>query len=357
MIISRITRFYNALLQLYPRNFQAEFGEEMAEVFSQAAEEAYAKSTFALVHLCLAELVNFPSAAVRARLQPQTSRQNSSAVLRQSQPLEQSWKELALALLVFLLPAVLIMTNRAPGLPVSIGLPAAFLFLAVMITIGWLGGFPLWSIPYIGIVLVISAYLHLFQWIAGLVSDSLIANFSSGPWDRSAYIVLEIAATGMMWLMLFCLTLLVVALLVVFNRFQPLLKRVRNDWSLLSYVLYGESVFALILLFENHHSDLNYAIASLLCLLTGVWFYLRSSARWRRLLALVSCLTLAVGIAVLEKWRLSPQGGWQIGGLFIVSQTKALLVSWIWMVIGVLLPALLSRLPSRSTRSPATDLK
>jgi hypothetical protein len=160
-------------------------------------------------------------------------------------------------------------------------------------------------------------------------------------------------STGMMWLMLFCLTLLVIALLAVFNRFQPLLRRIRHDWTLLSYILYGESFFALLLLFGSHRYEPNYAIASLFCLVSGMWFFARSPRRWQRLLALLSCLTLAIGVAALEKWQLLPgQVGLSWSNLRF-SEPGRLLLSWVWMVAALLLPALLYRLPPAPTRAPA----
>jgi hypothetical protein len=225
------------LLLLYPPGFRAEFGEEMQSIFTLAVEEASERGTNALARLCLGELASLPAALLRAYGQALNRRAASDTVPTQPNLLESSWRELLLALAVFLLPAVLVLANGTSQVPASLGLPAAGLFLAVMLLIGWLGGFPLWSLPYVGLVLAVAAYLHLFQWVAGLVRPALINNFSPGPLDRSTYLLLEVASTGMLWLMLFCLTLLVVALLAVFNRFQLLLVRVRHDWSLLSYVL------------------------------------------------------------------------------------------------------------------------
>jgi hypothetical protein len=142
----------------------------------------------------------------------------------------------------------------------------------------------------------------------------------------------------------------------VFNRFQPLLNRLRHDWSLLSYILYGESVFALVVLFESHRSDPNYAIASLLCLLAGVWFYLRSPSRGLRLMALVACLTLAVGVAVLEKRPPELAAGESLWITLSSAEAGRLLLTWAAMVVALLLPGLLSRSFSRGNRPTAGGL-
>jgi hypothetical protein len=353
MIVHYLTRLYTTLLRLYPRGFYVEFSEEMREAFSQAAEEAAAQGNLPLARLFLQELISLPASIVHAGQQAQGARPVSSSLALQHSPFEQSGRELLLALAVFLLPAVMILVGGAPQTSASFGMPATLLFLIVMIVIGWLGGFPLWSLPYVGLVLAIAGYLVLFQWVASLVSPALISSFTPGVWDRSTYLLLEVVSNGMVWLMLFCLTLMVVALLAVFNRFQPLLARVRQDWTLLSYILYGESFFALFLLFENHRYEPNYAIAGLFCLLAGVWFYLHSSAQWKRLLALLGCLTLAVGIAVLANRQLAPGLDWAASGTLRVSNVGRLLLSWIWMVLALLLPGLLSRLPALPASTPS----
>jgi hypothetical protein len=208
----------------------------------------------------------------------------------------------------------MILVNRVPSRSLrrqyhAIELPVVILFLVVMIPVGRLGGFPLWSLPYVGIVVVIAGYLYLFQWVAALVTPSLISNFPVVPSDPSAYLLLEVVSTGMLWLMLFCLTLLVVALLAVFNRFQPLLKRVRHDWTQLSFILYGESVFALVLLFENHRFDLLHdrhpVLSGCRCLvLLALFCPMATSA------GLAGWPDAGCGIVALGNWPVSPGERW-----------------------------------------------
>ncbi len=351
MSIHWITRLYSALLHLYPPGFYGEFAEEMIDSFSQAVEEARTKSVVALGRLFLNEAASLPGSILYVHRQAR--RQHRVAELpQQNSFFEQSWRELILALAVFLLPAVMILIEQVQQTSRSFDLPATLFFLAVMITIGWFGGLPLWSKTYIGTILAVAVYLFVFQWVISQVSPSIISSFSSGPWDPSTYMVLEIISNGMLWLMLFCLTLLVVALLAVFNRFQPLLSRVRQDWSLLSFIIYGESVFAL-LLFESRRYDPNYSLASLLCLLAGIWFFLRSQKRRQRLLALASCLTVAALVAVLADWPPALPQDWIDWSLLRLSEDGRLLFYWLWMMACLLLPGLLSRRLSRRGSQPS----
>ena len=326
---------YAVLLWLYPPDFRREFGEEMREVFAQAAADAAGKNPLEVIALVANELLLLPSAVLRLHAQ---ARRNLPVSATRLPPLELSWRELLLSLAVFLLPAVMLLTSQPSPANAASPTHPAILFLAVMIAAGFLRGLPLRSSPYFGLVLAVAGYLSIFQWVVSMVSPALISDLTPGAWDRSTYLLLQIISTGMLWLMLFCLTLLVVTLLAIFNRFRPLFQRVEGDWTLLSYVLYGESVFVLLLLFENYRTAPVYAIASLFCLAGGAWFYLRAAQGGRRILALVGGVTLAMWIAALSRGVLGETG----------SVSLPVLVTWIWMVVALLLPALLRHPPRQA---------
>jgi hypothetical protein len=68
----------------------------------------------------------------------------------------------------------------------------------------------------------------------------------------------------------------------------------------------------------------------------------------QRLLALLACLTLAIGVAALGRW---PMVG--AGDELLPAEAGRLLLAWGWMVAALLLPGLLTRLPrSGSPRAP-----
>lgn len=345
---------YAVLLWLYPPDFRREFGDEMREVFSQAAAEAAGKNPLELIALVFNEILQLPAATLRAHAQ---ARRNAQLAAPHLPPLELSWKELLLTLAVFLLPAMMLLSGQPTRAGSPITAHAALLFLGVMVATGFLRGSPLRSSPYFGLVLVVSAYLYLFQWVVALVSPALISDLTPGAWDRSTYLLLQIISTGMMWLMLFCLTLLVVALLAIFNRFRPLFQRVEHDWTLLSYVLYGESVFVLLLLFDNYRSAPAYALASLLCLAGGAWFYLRAAQGGRRILALLAGVTLAMWIAAFSKGTLTQGDANPLRAMFNLAaggswtESGRVLLAWGWMVIALMLPALLRR-PTQQLSPP-----
>jgi hypothetical protein len=354
MIYHWLTQLYRVLLYLYPASFRDEFGEEMLEVFSISIREASRKSITALADRCLHEFVGLSFSILRIHKSRHFKRQPSSTLPGQDGLLfERNWRELAFALVIFLLPAGLILINQSPQVSISFSLLAAVSFLGMMVILGWLGGKPLWSLPYVSIILVIAGYLYLFQWVVNSVAPSIATNLP-GAWDPSSYLLLKVASHGMLWLTLFCLTLLIVAALAVFNRFQPLFNRVQEDWTQLSYILYGESIFALLVLFKSHHLNAGYSIASLLILLTGIWFFLRSSAQSQRILALLACLTLAVGVVTFDlSASITSSGIADLVNEFTAPEGGRLLLSWVLMAAALLLPGVLARSRSHGRLSPS----
>jgi hypothetical protein len=63
--IQHLTSGYERLLKLYPADFHAEFGEEMADVFDSALQDVSRDGLFALTAVCLRELVDFPKNLLR----------------------------------------------------------------------------------------------------------------------------------------------------------------------------------------------------------------------------------------------------------------------------------------------------
>lgn len=99
-----------ALLHLYPSEYRQEYAEEMQEVFSQATENASKKGTFSLGQLLIKELLSLPFSALRVHLQVRSASAAANAGTNPDAPLDLSWRELLIALAVFLLPAMMILS-------------------------------------------------------------------------------------------------------------------------------------------------------------------------------------------------------------------------------------------------------
>jgi hypothetical protein len=82
---------------------------------------------------------------------------------------------------------------------------------------------------------------------------------------------------------------------------RPFHWRLRRDATLLSFSLYGATLLALLLTFDDNVGDRPYKIVAMLLLAAGAWCYLRSTRLWHRLLALLTALTLAMAVAAVGK--------------------------------------------------------
>lgn len=150
------------------------------------------------------------------------------------------------------------------------------------------------------------------------------------------------------------LILLVFLLLVISRlvpRFRPFHQRLRDDWTLLSFLLYGAVPFALWITFDGCVNEEPFFVLSLLMLALGGWFYLRNDEPLNRFVSLhiglaLAMLTAAVGKAVLfeESWP-------QLYDLTWKNEVIYTLVTWVWLASIMLMPALLNLLP-RSENPP-----
>jgi hypothetical protein len=142
-------------------------------------------------------------------------------------------------------------------------------------------------------------------------------------------------------------------------------QRIRADWTQLSFLLYGGLVITITLMFDEYHHAEVWRFMAWACLALGAWLYLRAKRRKLRILALVCAATGTMWIIALAKWVLIPLQKWPTGYPVSPSEatrwveTGSALFGWIWILIMLLAPALLSLLPpapdpvASSERGPA----
>lgn len=339
---------YGSLLRLYPRGFREDFSEEMLEVFEQTAAEAADRGALALGHFLLRELRDLPFYAFWETRQHSDS---APAKAPASQPAGGlSRPESLVALAVFLIPAGLILLNTAPPSLAARAIPPGILGLLFIGSLtGLIKRFPRWSLPYLGLVFSAIIFLFLFQWEAERIATELASRFVVQSSDELGLLLLITFWKGVVWLSLLMLVSFVVLLLALFSPFRPLIHRLQEDWTQLSYLLYGGAMLALVLTFDEYRTQTPYALAALLCLAAGGYGYLRSSRPRRGFLALVTGATLAMWIAALGVWLLAPQD-WlallhgQLPDSERFYAAEQALIGWIWMLVVLALPGLLKLL-------------
>lgn len=90
---------------------------------------------------------------------------------------------------------------------------------------------------------------------------------------------------------------------------HPIAEHFRQDWSRLSFLMYG--VALLPVLIQDEYSGLGlYQLGSLAILMGGALAYLRPANSWSRFLTLLGALGLSLGLLSFGIYSLYPQQSW-----------------------------------------------
>lgn len=292
-------RAYAAWLRLYPREFRADFAEEMQTVFREGTRDADAQG--ALASFILRELRDAPRALAGAhwsnglkRLREALARIRAAASATDLPPPppdgRRSWRQAGLELGLFLSAGlILIAVTYLP----SAGAPAGWqrdlgllgqIILPVTLPIGLLGlvrGFPRWAYPSVGLLL---SY-----------------NILTAQQARSL---------PFLAVMVLAASLLAAIAVATDPRRSPLPALVRRlaqglqlDWTRLSFGLYGALPLAIIAAFDDAHADNRtpFLAASAALMIAGALLYSRSQQSPAQIAALLGGMSLALWAAWLDK--------------------------------------------------------
>ena len=214
--------------------------------------------------------------------------------------------------------------------------------LLSLFVIGVIKGFPRWFLPYVGLPLSLFS-LVVFELVSSLHSLLLMPG---APW-----LLRQTVYQGLLWIGLLVAGPLVVLIARILPPLRPLYRRLRQDWTLLSFTLYGATLLALLITFDDYAYEEPYKIVAMLLLAAGGWFYLRAARPWQRLLALFIGLTLAMAVTAAGKAILRSSPNWP-GSHCFTWQTEAMstVIMWGWLVVAIFAPVLLGLLPRSSKR-------
>ncbi|NJC98120.1 MAG: hypothetical protein FIB03_17590 [Anaerolineae bacterium] len=256
--------------------------------------------------------------------------------------------EVFAALVPFLFGMVMILfayIGKFVDFPLWIQIAFVLFFWSSVLGLFLLGsakGLPRWFLPYLGLPLPIASLL-----IFNVLLDPKWPGFNV-PW-----LVSVILMEGFLW---GWMALIVVVLLLIsawMPKFRPFYRRLRDDWTLLSFLLYGAAPLTLFITFDEYKNVEPFFFVSLLMLALGGWSYLRNSEPWKQFMSLyiglaLSMLTAAAGKAVLfeESWPQFVSLGWENEMIYT-------LVTWAWLAFIMFLPYMLNLLP-RSKNQPST---
>jgi hypothetical protein len=181
----------------------------------------------------------------------------------------------------------------------------------LMLALGLIKGLPRWPLPYTGVIGLQLSWVFarrgtmmgintragvvgsLLRWTDRLFFGVLRPS-ASDPW-----IVRAVYGAGELWVVLLGMAAFAVLIATACRPLRPFYLRLRDDWTLLSFGLYGATVKAVHWAFEDYphpHKQLYIFVASLI-LVAGAWVYLRSAHLWQRSLALFAAITLSMAVA------------------------------------------------------------
>ena len=340
-----LVRLYALLLNLYPRAYRVEHAEELRTVFNLTVDEAAQQGGFSVVWMSLRELRDLPGGIIfehwRERRKREMTTERGSLLIFEPG----SWRETLSALAPFLLlgwlPPLL---NLMPLTPrhtppwYGIGLTLVVVgLLGSLFVAGIRKGMQRWVLPYVGVILSLLSVYGFSDLVPGV---SLVLVDRRYPW-----FLRQVAYQGKLWIGLFVATLLIVVVAWVSPRWRPFYWRIRRDWTLLSFTLYGASLFALLFTLDDYPHNEPYIMAGMVILALGGWFYLRSRWLWQRALALFTGLTLAMAVAATGQAVIFSIPGWSSGRFTWQTEVMSTVILWGWLVMMVFAPVLLNLLP------------
>jgi hypothetical protein len=349
-----VAGIYRLLLRFYPSAFREQFGEEMQIVFASALEEKDGEHP---LRLFWRELRHWPGLVLKAHLRGRRRHTASN-----EKPLPR--RELLAAMIIFLLPLFSQFGITGISLPEWTNYIILILFWgSIIFSLGLAIAkrLPGWSLPYLGFLLMIGQVLTpIFPGLAAWMYPYFLETFGA----RSHWpIPISILYSGIFEffgvLMILLGALILVNLLRLFPYTRAVWKRIRADWTQLSFMMYGGLVFYIMLTFDEYRYEDLWKFSAWACLALGAWLYLRGKGHLQRILALGGGTTAAFWIVALAKWMLIPLQKWPTGYPIAPSEvtrwvsTLDTLVSWLF-ILGILIaPALTNWLPPYPEPIPA----
>ena len=281
----------------------------------------------------------------------------------------------------FLLGALSTVVNLLRALYVP--LPAWFdrgvgLAVLAVLVIGFIRRIPRWYLPWTGVIGLNLSWILThrgtfmgFNTRAGMLRPLLgwgehlfLTIMRGSPW-----VVRAVLDVGGDWIVLLGLTALGLFVCAIVRPLRPLYARARGDWTLVSFGLYGSAMMAVFYTFEDYPSArYPFIFVSSLVLAAGAWVYLRSlpaattnrkagtGVASQRVLALLAALGLAMLLGATGKAVIYASPTWPYPHSF-TWHTEALsaVILWLWVIVVVLAPGLLTLLPRHSRESAETN--
>jgi hypothetical protein len=209
-------------------------------------------------------------------------------------------------------------------------------------------GLPRWSLSYFGFFLTIITFYTIGLGLWGLlVVPPWI--FIFGPrdsWSLPVSLLYNGLMVAFMWFIVLLVAIIIFNLLRHWPRIHSLWRHIREDWTHLSFLVYGGLIFYIWLIFDEYRYEDSWIFVAFVCLAICAWFYLRAKGQNMRILALISGVTASLWVVTVGKWILVPMQNWPVNiESERIFETLRTIGSWIVTIAALMAPALLKLLP------------
>ena len=345
-----LRKFYDLLLNLYPKSYREEYAEELQIVFNLSLDDAIGRVEE--IKIFLRELMGLSSAILYEHLRERRRNKMTGKFASRFDFEPGSPNEIFAALAPFLiggaLPTLISLIGNSIDIPLWIQIVftlSMWFLIGSMLVLGLKKSAPRWFMPYLGVPLSIISMI-IFNFIVN-------PEWHGFPFLYDAsWFVRQVFHLGMIWIWLIVLILLIFLLTRLIPYLRSFHQRLRDDWTLLCFILYGAMPFIVFLSFDEFKHKEPYLLLSFLALALGGWLYLRTSTLWNRFWSLLAGLTLAMSIAFLGQ-NLLYESSYPYSTSSRWATTMGTVIMWMWMVLFMFISAVLSLL-ARSDEDPKT---
>jgi hypothetical protein len=351
-----IHRFYGFLLILFPQRYRHDYGDELQTVFELSVEDAIEVGWLEVVKVISRELVGLPKAIIHEHLRERRKTKMTGKFLSrfdfpQGSRMEPWGVMLPYVLTYIFYRSMISLFISISNMPFWVEVVIGLTFLGSifgMFIAGLRIGAPRWFLPYLGFVLsIINLFTHTLVFPP---------SWSGFPFlQQASRFIRGFVHQGTVWIGVIVLAILLVLVAALIPKFRPFYRRLRNDWTLLAFVIYGVAPLALMLTFDDYQGEEPYVLTGCLILVIGGWFYLRAQIPWKRYLILFVSLALSMAIAATGKaiiyiyfWEGIRHFTWQ-------SEMMSTVTLWVWLALFMLTPLALNLLPRTKIYSQMPD--
>lgn len=351
--LSTLTALYGRLLYLYPRQYRLSCGSEMETVFQQIVRSAGSHGRWPLMNAVGRELRDLPLAVWRSHRRDwrrkRMEEQSNGSLPKDGSP--RWWLLLFLApylvAMAFVLTAWPRLAVQAPSWLPPVRAFGSLILMLALIVYGLKRGLPSWALPAVGFLFAILGMMLFSSWRSAL---PIAPRFTGNVWVKVRPAMRNDLLYAGHILVLAMLLLMMAAKLSWLRTFYL---RARNDWTLLSFMLYGATILTVLIGDDISPGQAPFKLLGLAVLAAGAYAYLRLSTPWKRLGVLLLGILLAMGVMSLMVYLLydsRPSHHFPLWWEMLI-----FLFDGIALMLLVSAPASLHLLPSsgRSTPAPA----